>query len=636
MRFVVTLRDGRAAGTETEALIDADPGTPLLALLPQLLQALDDDIDPTFAHRVPIWVDGVAVPPDRNNLRSAELRPGSVVELHAREEQPVLALSGVAELRVVNGPGAGRVHRLGLGRTVIGHDAPGLSLPDERLAADALTVIARAGGAVEVEPAPGTVATIDGRELSGRSAWTPGSYLVTGESVLELAKISEPDGDARANDAELGLLIVRHPRSSRPRHAQHFILPARPALERTGQARDQRRSLAQWRQDRESAQAEVRASLARETRERRDATPNPALTLLTAVGPGHRLWERLPLDDDWLQLRLGLAAQPPRTVIDDLDGGGPVRVGPTRWHTELPEPIPALLPDVPVTLNLQAVGLLGIVGQPSAIHSTARWLLAQCATFHAPHELRIAVLTAHDYAARRRWEWVARLPHARPDESSGVTVLIGNDRESVEQRLAELGQLIAARTQARLPGGQPIASIPEVVVVLDGMQRLASVNGVANLVTAGQDAGVHVICLDTDLTALPEQCRAIVTCFPGRLAFRRADSPVLDGIRPDLVEPAWADRLSRALAPLRLNDNPRSDNIQSAAPGTIQGTIVSPDTGPDTGLTAGPSDPVRLDPLRSDPLRRDQVGLEQAPAWVSEPRVWPIAWDDVGYPAPTR
>jgi S-DNA-T family DNA segregation ATPase FtsK/SpoIIIE len=593
VRFVVTLRDGRAAGTETEALIDAAPDTSLLTLMPQLLQALDDDIDPTFAHRVPIWVDGVAVPPDRNTLRSAEVRPGSVVELHAREEQPARTPSGVAELHVVNGPGAGRVHRLGLGRTVVGHDAPGLSLPDDRLAADALTIITRPGGQAEVEVAAGTTATIDGTELEGRAPWPPGTYLVSGDSVLELTEVSEADGDSRQEDGELGVDFVRHQRSSRNRSAPRFVLPARPAPNNSGQARDQRRALAEWRQDRDGAQAEVLASLARETRERRDATPDPALTLLTAVGPGHRLWERLPLDDDWLQLRLGLAAQPPRTVIEDLDGGGPVRVGPTRWHTEVPEPLPALLPDVPVTLNLQAVGLLGIVGQASTTNATARWLLAQCATFHAPHELRIAVLTAHDYAARRRWEWVSRLPHARPDESSGVTVLIGNDRESVEQRLSELNQLVAARTEARKPGGPAVASIPEVVVVLDGMQRLSSVNGVAGLVARGQEAGVHVICLDADPSALPDQCRAIVTCSPGRLAFRRADSPVLDGIRPDLVESAWADRLSRALAPLRLSGPPGSGGARS-------------------------------------------LDWPDGPTPLDEPRAWPIAWDDVGYPAPTR
>jgi hypothetical protein len=582
VRFVVTLRDGRAAGTETEALIDAEPDTQLVTLLPQLLQALDDDTDLGLAYRVPLWVDGVAVIAERSTLRSAAVRPGSVVELHAHEEQPALAPSGVAEVRVVNGPGAGRVHRLGLGRTVIGHEAPGLSLPDTQLSADALTVIARPGGGVEVDPAVGTAVSIDGEDLTGPSPWPAGGYLTTGESVLELTTVSEPDGDTRETPDELGLQIVRHPRSTRPRPAARFVLPPRPPA---GSGRDHRRQLAQWRADRDAARAEVLQALGRETRDRRDATPDPATALLTAVGPGRRLWERLPLDDDWLQLRLGLAAQPPRLVIDDPESNPPPRGGRTRWHSPPPEPLPTQLPDVPVTLNLQAVGLLGIVGQASTAHATARWLLAQCATFHAPEELRIAVLTAHDYAARRRWEWISRLPHARPDEASGVTVLIGNDRQSVEHRLAELGGLLTERTRQRLPGGTPVPSSPEVVVVLDGVQRLSAVDGVAELMAHGPAAGVHVICVDADQAALPEQCRAVVTCSPDRLTFRRTESPALDGIRPDLVEPAWAERLSRALAPLR---------IGSPSP------------------------------------------AEDQPTAIGDPRVWAINWDDVGYAAPTR
>jgi hypothetical protein len=123
------------------------------------------------------------------------------------------------------------------------------------------------------------------------------------------------------------------------------------------------------------------------------------------------------------------------------------------------------------------------------------------------------------------------------------------------------------------------------VVVLDGIERLSAVDGVAALMAHGPAAGVHVICLDVEPTALPDQCRAVVTCAPGRLTFRRAESPALDGIRPDLVESAWADRLSRALAPLRIGTN-------GPAPGDA--------------------------------------------ATVDDPRVWAIDWDDVGHPAPKR
>jgi S-DNA-T family DNA segregation ATPase FtsK/SpoIIIE len=592
LRFVVTLRDGRAAGTETEALIDADPETAVRTLVPHLLAALDDDTDPALADRVPVWVDGVPAATGRHTLRAAGMRPGSVVELHAREEQPALPPSGVAELRVVNGPGAGRVHRLGLGQTVVGHDAPGLTLPDQALGADALTLIARPGGQVEIVPSPATRARLDGQEVTGRTAWPLGAYLVLGETVLELVPVAEPDADTRPDAEGLGADIVRHARSTPYRPAPRFVLPARPAASRGGQNREHRRLLAQWQAERAEAHTEVVAALTREKKERREATPDPAEVLVTALGPGRRLWERRPLDDDWLRLRIGLAAQSPRSVIDDQDSGAPLRSGaitgaiPIGRRADQPQPLPTLLEDVPVTLNLQAAGIIGVVGHAPTAQAVARWLLAQCAAFHGPRELRIAVLTGHDYAARRRWEWVSRLPHTRPDEASGVSALIGNDRESIANRLDELNDLIAERSQPRRPGGQPIASSPEVVVVLDGVARLSTMAGVPAVLQAGPEAGILVICIDTAADQLPSQCRAVVTCQPGRLAFRRAESSVLEDIRPDLVEQAWADRLSRALAPLRLAGR--------------------------------------------------QPGLAARGAPAGDPRAWPILWDDVGYPAPTR
>ncbi|GAB3239777.1 hypothetical protein [Kineosporia babensis] len=633
MRFAVTLRDGRAAGTQTEALIDAHPDSELAMVLPHLLVALDDDTDPAQAERVEVWVDGRRANPGggADTLRSAGVRPGSVIELHAHEEHPAPAPTGVAEIRVVNGPGAGRVHRLGLGQTVIGHEAPGLDLPDADLPANALTLSARPGGQVDVIPGEGISFRLDGQEHTERRTWPHGVHLQASETVLELAAISEPDADYQEYENGLGLELFRHTRSARPRGGAHFVLPSRPVSARSVPGREQRRLLEKWIREREKAREEIRGTLARETRTRREATPDPGVTLLTAVGPGRRLWERLPLDDDWLQLRLGLAPQPPRTVIEDRDSGAPLRVGRTRLRTQPPESLPTLLEDVPVTLNLQAIGVLGIVGRAAVAQATTRWLVAQCAAFHAPRELRITVLTGHDYAARRRWEWVSRLPHTRPDEASGVSVLIGNDHESIERRLLELGSLIDERLRQRLPPGQRVTASPEVVVVLDGARKLTGIPGVLPLLEEGANAGIHAICVDEDEQSLPELCRAVVLCGPEtasgsdsrsssgsrgssgsrsssdarssntdtrnssnssdaetdsgtRIAFRRAESPVLEGIRPDLVEAAWAERLSRSLAAVRMASVNRK-----------------PDATP-----------------------------------RSEPYVWPIGWDDVGYPAPTR
>ena len=72
-----------------------------------------------------------------------------------------------------------------------------------------------------------------------------------------------------------------------------------------------------------------------------ESWPDPAALLLTALGPGPRLWERGPGHPETLTVRLGTAdrAAP--------DGSG-------------------LLPAVPVTADLREAGALGLAGPRAA------------------------------------------------------------------------------------------------------------------------------------------------------------------------------------------------------------------------------------------------------------------------------
>ncbi|MDQ1294042.1 MAG: segregation ATPase FtsK/SpoIIIE, family [Actinomycetota bacterium] len=164
MRFSVTVRDGRGRRRDVDVLLDADPRGPLSEVLPQLVAALGEHIHPTFLPHLPIWVDGVSVDPDRT-LREAGLRPGSVVAVHDPVGPPPGLPGGVTELRVVGGPGAGRVHRVSLGSTWVGCGAPGLSLPDVRVPARGVRVDVRPDGAVTVTLAAGLPAVLDGRPV---------------------------------------------------------------------------------------------------------------------------------------------------------------------------------------------------------------------------------------------------------------------------------------------------------------------------------------------------------------------------------------------------------------------------------------------------------------------------------------
>ncbi|WP_030241935.1 FtsK/SpoIIIE domain-containing protein [Streptomyces sp. NRRL S-455] len=319
--------------------------------------------------------------------------------------------------------------------------------------------------------------------------------------------------------------------------------------------------------------------------------PDPAAVLLTALGPGPRLWERGPGHPEALAVRLGTAdrAAP--------DGSG-------------------LLPAVPVTAGLREVGALGLAGPRARLTGLARAVLAQLAALHSPDTLEIVLIAADRSRPLEErtaeWSWLGWLPHVRPGHGQDCRLLLAHDREQaaartdellrrLEDELAEAGPAAGdAPASTVRPGGvprrpswaqdDPAADAtdgfpgPYTVLVVDGDPGGAGLrDAVARLALEGPRAGIHVVCLAETAAASPaspvtETYEAACSVSPtfrqcGAVALLSGDvatalrlmrvarvgagsapaGPVGHGTvaTVDAVSAAWAERFGRALAPLR-------------------------------------------------------------------------------------
>ncbi|MET8081740.1 FHA domain-containing protein [Streptomyces sp. NPDC005303] len=245
--------------------------------------------------------------------------------------------------------------------------------------------------------------------------------------------------------------------------------------------------------------------------------PDPAALLLTALGPGARLWERGPGHPEALTVRLGTAdrAAP--------DGSG-------------------LLPAVPVTADLREAGALGLAGPRARLAGLARAVVAQLAALHAPETLEIVLIsTDRSRPVQERtaeWSWLGWLPHVRPGHGQDCRLLLAHDREQAAARTDELlrrlddhladAELAPARrtapatrsapqdrtrSTARRPswardGAEDEADAgfpgPYTVVVVDGDPGGADLRKrVARLAAEGPRAGIHIVCLAETAPASP-------------------------------------------------------------------------------------------------------------------------------------
>ncbi|GLF93429.1 FHA domain-containing protein [Streptomyces yaizuensis] len=297
-----------------------------------------------------------------------------------------------------------------------------------------------------------------------------------------------------------------------------------------------------------------------------ESWPDPAAVLLTALGPGPRLWERGPGHPEELVLRLGTG---------DRDG----------------------LAAVPVTVALREAGSLGLAGPRARLAGLTRSALAQLAALHSPADLELVLISADRAraAAERRaeWSWLGWLPHLRPAHGQGCRLLLAYDRDQAAARLAELTRRL---DDGPLGPGWPSAGRaavdeaaarhtgPRTVVVVDGDPGTAELRETAaRLAASGRAAGIHLLVLADAPTASPLSPVAAVyeSACAASIAFRECGAAALlsgdvatslrvlrtTGGLPagagaaatvDAVSAAWAERFGRALAPLR---------AEGAAPG---------------------------------------------------------------------
>ncbi|MDQ2588767.1 type VII secretion protein EccCa [Saccharothrix yanglingensis] len=137
---------------------------------------------------------------------------------------------------------------------------------------------------------------------------------------------------------------------------------------------------------------------------------NPDPSWLWSVASGPRLWERRGSHDDFARVRIGLGTQqaameftPPSTKpIEDLE---PLSAISLRRFSETYRTVGG----IPISVGLRSFTSVEFAGDPDAAVELVRAMLAQLVTFHAPDELRVAVLAGE--ATQPGWDWVKWLPH---------------------------------------------------------------------------------------------------------------------------------------------------------------------------------------------------------------------------------
>jgi S-DNA-T family DNA segregation ATPase FtsK/SpoIIIE len=177
---------------------------------------------------VPLYISGQRIPPQLTLLESP-IRDGAVLSLGGPEGGVTPEPGGLAEIRVVSGPGAGSIYWLPAGYADIGSGPVEVCVWDKSMAPCALRVFVDGRGRCQVAPYEGVDAALDREPLAAAADWQPGQLIAVGRSLLGLEYYRPPDAALRPSADGAGVDFNRPPRLLPPERAARFQLPAPPS-----------------------------------------------------------------------------------------------------------------------------------------------------------------------------------------------------------------------------------------------------------------------------------------------------------------------------------------------------------------------------------------------------------------------
>ncbi|MFJ8676368.1 type VII secretion protein EccCa [Streptomyces sp. NPDC093589] len=309
---------------------------------------------------------------------------------------------------------------------------------------------------------------------------------------------------------------------------------------------------------------DLREELSAEERRRREhadvLNPPPPALYDIARDPA-RMWERRRVDGDFLRVRVGTGEMPVRDLQIGQQGSS-VLTPPDRFMLNEASALMARFrtgTELPLTVPLDRVGNVSVVGPREDCLRVARALLVQAAVMHAPDDVAMALATPGDRIAD--WEWAKWLPHLLDTEQFDGPVAARRIAPSVPQLARQLSPELrrrasyAAEVRRGLSGKDALSMTSRLLVVADGHGTDAVDLPRPDEAVGLREMGVTVLHLLEQRVQEPGHVAVRITVDGDRVVIEdlREQQPISAHGTVDEVSIPFADGLARMLAPLRLS-----------------------------------------------------------------------------------
>ncbi|MBG6085309.1 type VII secretion protein EccCa [Zhihengliuella flava] len=290
----------------------------------------------------------------------------------------------------------------------------------------------------------------------------------------------------------------------------------------------------------------------------RVASPDPD-ALFDVVRNPLRLWERRRSSEDFLHVRLGTGERPVRSVtVADAGSPGQLEDAFMAAEAEILRRRYATSPSMPLTVPLNAVGNVSVVGSREFALAVSRNVVVSAAALHSPEDVGLGLAIPRE--AEEDFVWAQWLPHVADQQQATET----GPARRIAGSLDDLADLMAADIQhrtkiaaeARKSDGGALSVMSRLVIINDVYGTAAEDFPLVDRYLDAASLGLSVIHLVATRGDEPSEVSLRITeTEDGFLLEDYRQDPAAPVTRNGVLDPltvATASAVSREMAPLRL------------------------------------------------------------------------------------
>lgn len=261
----------------------------------------------------------------------------------------------------------------------------------------------------------------------------------------------------------------------------------------------------------------TRARIAGEIKEQTEIieenTPSVISCMSRAIDRKRSLWERSSNHDDFMCVRIGKGDKELDANIDFPAQHFSIDDDELTDALRALEREPHGLSNVPISLDLKAESMTGVIGPRHLTLPFARGLIAQLVTLHSYDELKICFIVDQSEAAE--WECVRWLPHCWDNDMSRR--YYASTVEEMRELALFLEPLISDRNQQAAGSSKDVAYEEHYLIIAADKDLVDKSEILDLLASCEQDVGVNAVLLFDELHNLHKECDTVIDVSEDKL-----------------------------------------------------------------------------------------------------------------------